>query len=76
METIVLNVEEKKERKFNKKDILVGAGVIGAAVLGYIVGSKYTKARIADGIAVCWEKDPTLKDHMWQTTCDVLKDMS
>lgn len=76
METIVLNVTEEKERKFNKKDILVGAGVICAAVLGYIVGSKYTQERIANGIQACWDKDPTLKDHMWQTTCDVLKDMS
>ena len=44
------------------------------AALGYAVGSKITKQRIGAGMDLCFEKDPTLKDHTVNVMSEVFKD--
>ena len=72
------NKEEKKLTKKQKMALLglvVGSGVVYGIgyKFGFRDGDQYAEKCIGKGIKKCWEFDPTLKDHMWDTIFKVSK---
>lgn len=67
---------KKEETKLSKRDkLMIGGGMLLAALVGFKVGDKYTCFRVNRGIEKCWAEDPTLKDHMWDVIHKVQKNM-
>lgn len=71
--------ENKKEGLTNKEKLMLAGGIVastGLAVMGFKFGRKYECALIAKGFEKCWEVDPTLKSHMWETVGKVYASLS
>lgn len=67
---------KKEETKLSKRDkLMIGGGMLLAALVGFKVGDKCTCFRVNRGILVCWAEDPTLKDHMLDVIHKVQKNM-
>ncbi|MDD3239837.1 MAG: hypothetical protein PHW47_07120 [Lachnospira sp.] len=67
--------EKKKDTlEFSKEQlVVVGAGVITSAVLGYKVGFRHCEKNVASWIAELWKVNPELKGEMWTTLTRVLQ---
>ena len=66
--------EVKQKLKFNKVQKIVVSGlVMTAAYLGFKAGVKYESVAINIGLNKCCETDPTLKEHLVNTICEVNK---
>ena len=72
---------KKEEQKLTKKQkmallgLAVGSGIVYAIgyKFGFRDGDRYAEECIGKGIEKCWEFDPTLKEHMWDTMFKVMK---
>ena len=60
-------MDKTKLRKI-RKGVLIGTGFVVTGLLGFKLGEQYFEKCMSIGIEYMWEKDPTLKEHMWDAT--------
>ena len=66
--------EVKKELKMNKaQKLLLGGAVLVSALIGFKAGGMYSTYLGDKGLKMCYEADPTLKEHIVNAICEVSK---
>ena len=55
-----------KKKRFDAEAVLAGLSVAAVGVLGCILGYNYHRYLSGKGLQRCFEKDPTLEEHMWK----------